>query len=85
MRLSWIDLTIVVGYVAATLLAGVLARRSIRGIADFLVAGRSLGTHMGAASMISTGLGLVTIMYFAEEGFRNGFAPFIIGVIAALT
>ena len=57
MRLSWIDLTIVVGYVAATILAGVLARRSIRGIADFLVAGRSLGTHMGAASMISTGLG----------------------------
>ena len=40
---------------------------------------------MGAASMISTGLGLVTVMYFAEEGFRNGFAPFIIGVIAALT
>ncbi len=85
MRLSWIDLTIVVGYVAATILAGVLARRSIRGIADFLVAGRSLGTHMGAASMISTGLGLVTVMYFAEEGFRNGFAPFIIGVIAAIT
>jgi Na+/proline symporter len=53
MRLSWIDLTIVIGYVAA--------------------------------SMISTGLGLVTIMHFAEEGFRNGFAPFIIGVIAAVT
>lgn len=85
MRLSWIDLTIVIGYVGATILAGLLARGSIRGIADFLVAGRSLRTHMGAASMISTGLGLVTVMYFAEEGFRNGFAPFIIGVIAALT
>ena len=85
MRLSWIDLTIVVAYVAATVLVGLLARRSIRGIADFLVAGRSLRTHVATASMVSTGLGLVTVMYFAEEGFKNGFAPFILGVVAAIS
>ena len=32
--------------------------------------------------MVSTGLGLVTVMYFAQEGFRNGFSPFILGVVA---
>ena len=35
--------------------------------------------------MVSTGLGLVTVMYFAEEGFKNGFAPFLIGIMAMIT
>ena len=85
MHLSWIDLSIVALYVGGTIIAGFLARHAIRGISDFLVAGRALRTHMATASMVSTGLGLVTVMYFAEEGFKNGFAPFIIGVIAALS
>ena len=34
--------------------------------------------------MVSTGLGLVTVMYFAQEGFVNGFSPFLVGVIATV-
>ena len=83
-QLSWIDLTIVMVYVGATILVGTLARTAIKGISDFLVAGRTLKTHMAVATMVSTGLGLVTVMYFAEEGFENGFALFIVGVIATL-
>ena len=79
MNLSWIDYAIVGVYIGATILAGILSRTTIKGIADFLVAGRTLKTHMAVATMVSTGLGLVTVMYFAEEGFKNGFSPFIVG------
>lgn len=82
MHLSWIDYAIVLVYVGGTILAGTVARGAIKGISDFLVAGRTLKTHMAVATMVSTGLGLVTVMYFAEEGFKNGFAPFLVGVFA---
>ena len=82
MHLHWIDLLIVLVYVSGTIAAGILARSSIKGISDFRVAGRSLKTHMAVATMVSTGLGLVTVMYFSQEGFVNGFSPFLIGVIA---
>ena len=82
MHLHWFDFLIVLVYVGGTITAGLLARSAIRGISDFLVAGRSLTTHTAVATMVSTGLGLVTVMYFAEEGFVNGFSPFILGVIA---
>ena len=85
MHLSWIDYAIVLIYVGGTILAGTIARGAIKGISDFLVAGRTLKTHMAVATMISTGLGLVTVMYFAEEGFKNGFSPFLIGVMATIT
>jgi len=84
MHLSWIDYAIVLVYVGGTILAGTVARSAIKGISDFLVAGRALKTHTAVATMVSTGLGLVTVMYFAEEGFKNGFAPFLIGVMAAI-
>jgi len=85
MHLSWIDYAIVLIYVGGTIVAGTLARGAIKGISDFLVAGRGLKTHMAVATYVSTGLGLVTVMYMAEEGFKYGFVPFIFGVMALIT
>lgn len=85
MHLHTIDWVIVVVYIGATIFAGTLAKSAIRGIGDFLVAGRSLKTHMAVATIVSTGLGLVTVMYFAEEGFKNGMAPFLIGIMAMIS
>ena len=85
MNIHWIDIAIVVLYIGATIVAGTVARSGIKGISDFLVAGRTLKMHMAVATMVSTGLGLVTVMYFAEEGFENGFAPFLVGVMATIT
>ena len=82
MHVSWIDIGIVVIYIGAAIFAGTIARGAIKGISDFLVAGRSLRIHTASATYISTGLGLVTVMYFAEEGFKNGFAPFFVGLIS---
>ena len=85
MHLSWIDYAIVFVYVGGTIVAGTLARGAIKGISDFLVAGRGLKTHMAVATMVSTGLGLVTVMYMAEEGFKYGFVPFVFGLMALIT
>jgi len=84
MHLSWIDYAIVLVYVGGTIFAGTVARSAIKGISDFLVAGRTLRTHIAVSTYVATGLGLVTVMYFAEEGFKNGFAPFIVGILATV-
>ena len=85
MHLSWFDYAIVLSYVGATVFAGMRARAAIKNISDFLVAGRGLKTHMAVATMVSTGLGLVTVMYMAEEGFKYGFVPFVFGIMAFIT
>lgn len=83
MRFSWIDWSIVLLYVVVAFGIGVGARRKVSTIADFLVAGRHIRYHLGIATLVATELGLVTMMYFAEQGFRFGFAAFIIGVLWA--
>ncbi|MFH1964453.1 MAG: hypothetical protein ABIJ42_02825 [Acidobacteriota bacterium] len=52
---------------------------------DFLVAGRKLRSIMGIATLASTEMGLVTIIYFSQEAYSNGFVAIIAGVIASLT
>lgn len=81
MRLTSWDWIIAVAYVVIALIVGVAATKRIKSAADYLVAGRKIRFHLGVASLVATELGLVTVMYFAEQGFRFGFAAFIIGVI----
>ncbi len=81
MRFSSWDWIIVFAYVVMTFVVGVAATKRVKNVADFLVAGRKIRFHLGVASLVATELGLVTVMYFAEQGFRYGFAAFIIGVI----
>ncbi|MEX1139104.1 MAG: sodium:solute symporter family protein [Bacteroidota bacterium] len=83
MRFSFLDWFIVLLYVAAAAWAGMIVRRRVTHISDFLVAGRRIRYNLGVATLVATELGLVTMMYFAEQGFRFGFAAFIIGVIWA--
>ena len=40
---------------------------------------------MGIATLASTEMGLVTIIYFSQEAYSNGFVAIIAGVIAAFT
>ncbi|MBN2207181.1 MAG: sodium:solute symporter family protein [Candidatus Aminicenantes bacterium] len=80
MSLNAVDVAIVAGYVALVLYAGTFARKSIRGLAGFLVAERSMGLHLGLASLIASEIGIITYMYLAEAGYRNGLAALIIGL-----
>lgn len=81
---SALDWTIVVVYLAATMATGLYGRRFVGGISDFLVAGRELGTFLAVATLAATEIGTITFMYYAELGYRTGYASFVNGLIAGL-
>jgi len=83
MRFTWLDWSLVLLYILAVVVAGIMSRRRVTNISDFLVAGRQIRYHLGVATLVATELGLVTMMYFAEQGYRFGIASFIIGIIWA--
>ncbi len=80
-----IDWVIVALYLIASIWVGVYANKFIHKLSDYLVAGRGLGIYLAVATMTGTELGLVTVMYNAEEGFRSGFSAFVTGLIACVT
>jgi SSS family solute:Na+ symporter len=75
-----IDWIIVVAYLAGSLAIGVYAHRFIGRLDDYLVAGRTLRVNLGVATMIASELGLVTLMYMAQQGFKSGPAGLHIAV-----
>lgn len=77
---GWIDWVIVVVYLLGSLAAGIYAHRFVGRLSDYLVAGRTLGLHLGVATMIASELGLVTLMYMAQQGFTGGPAAMHIAV-----
>jgi len=82
---SAIDWGIVAIYLIATVAVGIYANRYIKNMADYVVAGRSLKSHLAVATMLGSEIGLVTVMYAAQKGFSNGFAAFHIGIAAGVT
>jgi solute:Na+ symporter, SSS family len=79
-----IDWVIVVAYLVGSLLIGVLAKRYVGNLTDFLVAGRELGLHVGIATLAATEIGTITFMYFAELGYKAGFAAFCTAAISGV-
>ena len=53
-------------------------------MSDYVVAGRSLGTSLGVATMVGSELGLVTVMYAAQKGFTGGLAALHIALVAGI-
>lgn len=84
MSLSTLDWIIVVCYVIVCATIGLLVKRYVHRVADFALAGRSVGLNMGVAAMTCTGTGMVAMMYTAEMGFRYGFAGAVPGIIGGL-
>jgi SSS family solute:Na+ symporter len=76
-----IDWIIVLVYICIPVVIGVWVKKYVRQLSDFIVAGRSLRLFIAIATLTGTELGLITVMYNAELGFRNGFSAFHIGVI----
>jgi len=80
---SMLDWVIVGAYLLGAVAIGFYVRRYIANMTDYVVAGRSVRTYLGLATMIGTEMGLVTVMYSAQKGFTGGFAAFHIAVVAA--
>lgn len=79
-----VDWAIVIVYLMASVAVGLIANRYISQLSDFLVAGRTLRIYLGIATMTGTEIGLITLMYAAEDGFNKGLAAFHIGIVWGL-
>ena len=84
MNFAPIDWVIVVGYLAVSLTIGVLGKRYIGNVADFLVASRELGLYIGIATLAATEIGTTTYMYNGELGYKYGFASFAAALISGI-
>jgi len=78
---SLLDAAIAVLSLVATLWIGLRVKRYIGTIEDYLVANRGMGLYVGAASLLSTEVGIITYMYQAQFGFVAGFSAFVVGLI----
>lgn len=81
---SALDWAIAGIYLAGLLWLGLRTRKYISNMEDYLTAAHGLRTALGVASMSSTEMALVTVMYSAQKGFVGGFAAFHIAVLAAV-
>lgn len=84
MQFNWlVDGSIVGLYILATMVAGIVVRKYVGGVEDYLVAGRELNLHLGIASLAATEFGIVTCMYAAQSGYLHGFAGATPGLLMA--
>lgn len=81
---SLLDGSIVGLYLLVTMTAGVMVRKYVGKVEDFLVAGREMNVYLGIASLAATEFGIVTCMYTAQNGYDKGFAGAIPGVLTFL-
>jgi solute:Na+ symporter, SSS family len=84
MNFTFLDWSIVAAYLLGTLTIGVLGKRYVASVSNYLVAGRELGPHAGIATLAATEIGTITFMYYAELGYRYGFAAFAAAMISGL-
>ncbi len=82
MIFSALDWTIILIYLLLSMGAGLYGKRYIAGLSDFLVAGREVGLYLGISTLAATEIGTITFMYYAELGYKTGFASFINGLVA---
>ncbi len=82
---NWLlDGSIVGLYLLATMAAGLMVRKYVGNVEDFLVAGREMDVYLGIASLAATEFGIVTCMYTAQNGYEKGFAGATPGILMAL-
>ncbi len=87
MNFNYLDLIIIFAYVIFIFFAGSIVKKYVKGIDDYLVAGRSMGFSLGLISLMCTEIGMITYVYFAELGFKAGLAslmvafPFIVAFL----
>ncbi|MHC4068400.1 MAG: sodium:solute symporter family protein [Planctomycetota bacterium] len=81
---SFIDGSIVGLYILIVIVVGVVVRRYVSRVDQFLVAGRELNIFLGIASLTVCEFGIVTCMYTAQNGYDKGFSGITPGILFAL-
>lgn len=81
---TFLDGSIVGLYILTVVIIGVLVRKYVSNVDQFLVAGRELNLYLGIASLTACEFGIVTCMYTAQNGYDKGFAGATPGILLAL-
>jgi len=80
--IDWLIVIIPVTFVVGI---AVYSRKYIRGVADFLSAGRVCGRYVICASDVANALSIITLVAYVEIHYKTGFAiSFWLGVIAPI-
>jgi solute:Na+ symporter, SSS family len=82
--MGYLDYIICAIYLVGILAISVKVTNKKNSITHFLVADRAISPMLGVASLIGTELGLITIMYNAQTGFKSGLAALHIAIIAGI-
>lgn len=72
--MSWLDWLIVLVPVVFVMYMGYRSRLYIRGVADFLSAGRICGRYVISVADVANGLSIITLVAFVEVHYKTGFA-----------
>jgi len=81
MNFTILDWLFVTFFIIITTLVVFWTKKRISDYDSYLLAGRSLRLYLAMASLGATEIGLVTLMYFAQQGYVSGFSGFIIGML----
>ena len=84
MNFTALDWIIVVGYLIASVSVGLIGKRYVGNVSQYLVAGRELGLFLGIATLAATEIGTITFMYNGELGYKYGFAAFAAAMISGV-
>ena len=90
--MTWLSWCIAIIPIIAVIALGLYSRRYVRGVADFLAAGRVAGRYTIAVGDLEAGLGVITLVALCEEKYQTGFALAFwnnlsvpVGIVLALT
>ena len=72
--MSWIDWLITLVPLAAVMWLGFYSTKYIRGVSDFMVAGRVCRRYVISTANMANSLALVTLVAYVESHYRTGFA-----------
>ncbi|WP_309386189.1 sodium:solute symporter family transporter [Cerasicoccus frondis] len=72
--MHWLDWIIAVGPVIVVLVLAVYSRRYVRGVVDFLAAGRVAGRYVISAGDLTSGLSVITLVALVEAKYQVGYA-----------
>src|ERR1035437_3798089 len=81
--MRWVDWAIVSISLFVVLYIGLKSRRYIKGVSDFLTAGRVAGRYVIAVSSGEAGMGLISLVAIWEMYYTCGFAVGFWGTISA--
>ncbi len=86
MNFIWIlDGSIIGLYILFSLLVGLMIRKYVHNVEDYLVAGREVNLYAGMASLAATEFGIVTCMAASQLGYRYGFSGAIVGILLCIS